>query len=103
MLAYARGQALVAEVADNHPEFERAEASPELDAVLRAVAHRLRFGSLQIRRRHKREGAAQGLHVEAVEDRKVKGREEPLVRVGDEGVGALTTREDVAHLREDCC
>ena len=38
MLADARGETVVAEVAEDHPELEAAEAAPELDAVLGVVA-----------------------------------------------------------------
>src|SRR5204862_6798927 len=100
VLAQTRGQALVSEVADYHPELERAEAATELHAVVGAVAHRFLFGRAKVFG-DEGEGAAQQREPRAVERREVEGREEPLVRVRDERVGALAALERVAQFGDD--
>ena len=101
MLAQTRGQALVSEVADYHPELERAEAATELHAVVGAVAHRFLFGRAKVFG-DEREGSAQNVEARAVERREVEGREEPLVRVRDERVGALASLEVSPQFGDDC-
>jgi hypothetical protein len=58
VLADARGKTVVAEVAEDDPEFEAAQAAAELDAVLGVISDRL--APLVERAevfRHEREGA----------------------------------------------
>ena len=87
-LADARGP----EVAQHHPQLQRAEATPELDAGVHQVLHRRGLGGLQVLG-DQRERLPQQVHAPAVEDRTVKRREEPLVRVDDQRVGPLRAAE----------
>src|ERR1043165_3977256 len=67
VLAYARAEPLLAEVAYDHPELERAKAPAQLNAVIHAVTHSLVVGRPQILR-HEREGAAHCFEASRVED-----------------------------------
>ena len=73
----------MSEVANNHPEFQSAEAAAKLDAVVHAVADGLGFARFEIFG-DEREGTAQDVHAARVEHGEIKGREEPFVRIRDE-------------------
>ena len=92
MLDEPRADALGAEVAQHHPQLQRAEPAAELDAGVHQVPHRRRLG----RRRYsgdEREGLAHDVHAAAEEHAEIERREQPLVRVDDERVGAARAVE----------
>ena len=96
--AQPRAQAFRAEVAQDHPQLQRAEPPAELHAGVHQVPHRAGLGRPQVLGRE-RERLAQHVHPPAVERAQVERREEPLVRVDDERVGAVRAGEDAAGTR----
>src|SRR5256712_13879168 len=86
----SRGQALPSEVPDHHPEFQRAEATTQLDSIIHEVAHRR---LVALRRAQvfwdQAKRAAQHLRTSAIEGAAVDGRKEPLVWVDHHRVRLL--------------
>ena len=85
-------QPLGAEVPHDHPELQRAEPPPELDAGVHQILHaRVPFARLEVLGRQ-RERLAEHIHPPAIEHAQVERREQPLVRVDHDRVGLLRRR-----------
>ena len=101
VLLEPRAQARQAEVAQLHPHLDAAGAPAQLRDVLVVVAPGvLAVGRAQVLR-HEAQGVPQGVHPARQQERAVERREEPLVRVDDDGVGPLPAPEVVAHGRDE--
>ena len=98
VLADQRLQAVAAVAAQHRPELERAEAASERRPVVAQVERVLRRGEVVGVRRERR---AQRLGPARPERRAVDRREQPLVRVDDDRVGAVAAVEAPAQLRAD--
>ena len=88
---------VAAEGAQHEPQLQRAEAAAEADAVVHEVGRRVLLRGPQVLG-HEAEGVAHHLGPAGVEHRQVHGHEHPLVRVDDDGVGALPAGEQVPQL-----
>ena len=84
----------------DHPELEGAEAAAELHPGVHQIPHGRLLGRLQQVLRREREGLAQHVHPPAVERAEVDRREEPLVRVDHERVGAFCACQQVPMRRQ---
>src|SRR5262245_23596508 len=91
-------QSFSAKVAQHHPQFERAEAATERDAVCHEIG-RLLPSALSVREvvRNQTEGGFERLWPTGVEDAAIQREKEPLVGVDDEGIGTFTAGEDPLH------
>ena len=77
-------QSLGPEVPQDHPQFQRAEAPPELDAGVHQVPHaRVPFARLEVLG-CERERLAEHVHPPAIQHAQVERREQPLVRIDHE-------------------
>src|SRR5437868_13813489 len=97
MFANPRRQSFMTEVSNDHPQLQSTKTATQLNSIIRSAANLCLLGGAQIFR-HQRKGAAQKIHVTAVEHRKIKGSEQPFRRIEHERVRALTTFEYVTHL-----
>ena len=83
----------------NHPELERAKAAAELHARVHQIPDGACSGRPQILG-CERERLAQDVHAPAVERAEIERREQPLVRVDDERVGAFGACQQVRVRRQ---
>ena len=93
-------QPLQPEPAEQHPQLERPEPAAELRRVLVVVAHRRRAIERPQVLGHEAERGAQRRHPPGQQERRVERREQPLVGVDDDRIGALPARERRAQLRQ---
>src|SRR5205814_4846963 len=100
VLSYQRSQALDAEIPDHEPELERAEAAAEGDAVVHEIGDAGAFADDEILR-DVLEGALQQVGTTCVECRAIDRREQPLVRIHNQRLGAVATSEHVSHFGEN--
>ena len=74
------------EIAHHEPEFQRAKTPTELNAVIHLI--RDGFGNFQIFR-HKRKCLFEQIQIFDIQNRKIKRREKPFVRIRDNRIGAF--------------
>ena len=98
VLADQRAQPLGAVPAQHEPQLQRAEPAAERRPVVLQVDGGVGRGEVL---GHERERLVQNLRPPRPERRAVHRREQPLVRVDDERVGALAAVEAPAELRAD--
>src|SRR6185436_12680165 len=99
MLAKPCDQAFAAEIANNEPKLQGAESAPELNAVVHSVLHGALVAGFQIFR-NERECVFQNSKIAAIQHRKVERREEPFVRIHDDGIRSLPSVEQVTLFRK---
>src|SRR5215469_16761622 len=100
MLANTSGQSYLAEIAHDHPEFERAEAAAQRGAVIHEVGDFIAraFRVTQVLGDEAKSGF-DNMGLAGIKDAAIDGGEEPFVRVDDEGIGTFTARQHPAHIR----
>ena len=89
------------EPANDHPELERPESAPELRRVFVVIVDRRDPIQRAQIFRDEAERIAQHRHPRCQQEGRVKRREEPLVRVDDDRIGALPADERPAPLRNE--
>lgn len=82
------------------PEFERAEAAAELDAIVHEVDGLRVFGSGEVSGAE-RDAAAQDIGEARIEDAQIEADLQPLMRIQDDGMGALDAIEEMTEFRKD--
>src|SRR5882757_404405 len=96
MLTNPRRQTFMTKVTNYHPKLQRAKAATELDSVIRSAAHFFLFRGTQIFR-HQRKCAAQQIEMPAIQNRQIKGREEPFVWIEHQRIRRVATLKNVTH------
>src|SRR5579859_7403318 len=100
MFVDARRQPFVSEIAQDHPQFERAETAAQGDAIIHQIRH-IFPGALTVAQvfRHQAESGFDYVRLARIEDAAIYRRKEPLVRVDDEAIGSLAACQHPLHGR----
>src|SRR5579871_1345772 len=98
VLVNARRQSFLPEIAQDHPELERAETATERSAIVHQV-HDLLVATLSVAQvfGDQTEGGLDDLRPASVEDAAIDRGEEPFMRVDDQRIGALAAVQCPAH------